>query len=40
MVHEYINSPILLTNAVNEANAFIGDLQYAMNKVLEDIERR
>jgi len=40
MIHEYIDSPVLLTSAVNEANDFISQLHYALNKVLDDLKER
>jgi uncharacterized protein with HEPN domain len=40
MVHEYINSTVLLTDAVNQANALLGELQQALEALLADMQAR
>lgn len=40
MVHEYINSTVLLTDAVNQANDYIPELEKSFLAILNDMENR
>ena len=40
MVHEYVEDPVVLTNALQTGHAFVPALIAAANKMIADIERR
>lgn len=40
MIHEYINSFVLLTDAVNQANKYVQELNQAYVRIVQDMEAR
>lgn len=40
MIHEYISSCVLLTDAVNQANDYVPELQQALARIQQDMQAR